>query len=181
MRNYDFLVKEFGEEKIKKRYEYLYSKMEEFVKTLEYKDVQINVSILNQVLLDYFTDIYRTKEFHDIKKVNKRKIVAYQTYWILRRKPLQIMRTTSSKDIFINERFVMSYLTQEFLVPAINVPLADKNVELKLKDFLKHLFYHLKYRYIDQQYLELILYSYDIGRFFEPNTLSFESENMNDI
>jgi hypothetical protein len=55
MKDYKFLIKEFGEAKIGDRYKYLYSKMEVFIKTLEYKNVHINTSILNQVIIDYFT------------------------------------------------------------------------------------------------------------------------------
>ena len=182
MKDCKFLYDKFGEEKIKQRYVYLFSKMEAFIKELEYSNVQINTTILNQVIIDYFTDIYRTKEFHEISRVNKRKIIAYQTYWLLRRKPIVIFSTdpqdineSEYDDAFINERFALSYITQEFLLPSLTPPI-NENVEKEFSDYLRHLLYHLKCRYIDQQYLELILYSFDLGRFFEPNIHDFDME-----
>jgi len=188
MKNYKFLCDKFGEEKIKNRYVFLLSKMEKFINELKFKNVQINTTILNQVILDYFTDVYRTKELHGISKINKRKIIAYQSYWLLRRKPIVVLPTEQQEigeseydDAFINERFVLSYLTQEFLLPSLTPP-ENMEVEELFRNYLKHLSYHLKYRYIDQQYLELILYSFSMGRFFEPNIreLEIEKEEKNE-
>lgn len=41
------------------------------------------------VLIDYYSDIYRLKEFHDIELVRTEKIIAYTVAWIIKRKPLQ--------------------------------------------------------------------------------------------
>lgn len=55
-------------------------------------------------IMDYFTDVYRLKEFHKIKNINMIKIVAYEVYWILKRKPIQIRGTeVNTKVVFANE------------------------------------------------------------------------------
>ena len=46
--------------------------------------------------MDYFADIQRLKDFHGIELANKNKIVAYEAHWILRRKPIQIVKERSN-------------------------------------------------------------------------------------
>lgn len=116
-KSYDYseLVDSFGQEKIEARYVTLYEYLESFIKRNKYdKNVVIANSVLNQAVVDYFTDIYRLKEFHKIEHINYIKIHAYTAYWLLRRKPLQIV-VDNEEDIelaFVNEKFVASYLLQ---------------------------------------------------------------------
>ncbi len=57
--------------------------------------------ILHQVVMDYFADVYRLKEFHKIENTNMAKILAYEAYWILRRKPIQMNCVSdAAKNIF---------------------------------------------------------------------------------
>ena len=51
-------------------------------------------------MLDYFTDISRLKHFHQAKHINSLKVISYETYWLLRRKPIQILVET--KKGFLN-------------------------------------------------------------------------------
>ena len=114
-KSYDYseIIADFGKEKIEKRYETLYEYLDAFIKRHKYVGkVAIAESVLNQAVVDYFADVHRLKNFHHIEAINYLKIHAYTAYWILRRKPLQIIED-SLEDIdraFVNEKFVASYL-----------------------------------------------------------------------
>lgn len=163
---YDFLVNKFGEEKISERYKYLYAKMEDYIKLRNVEDkVTINRGILHNVVIDYFADVHRLKEFHNIKSINIIKIASYTAYWLWRRKPLQIVNDDDTSLSFINEAFVTSFLVHEYTMPIGTVPL-DKNSNEKYKAFIDQLYYHLKYRYIDKQTIELMFCSFEAGKGF---------------
>lgn len=115
--NYDYeeIIKNFGREKLIKRYNTLRQYMEQYIQRAEYSGkVQIADSVLNQAVIDYFADIDRLKNFHKIDKINYTKIHAYTAYWLLRRKPLQIVEDDDENMElpFVNENFVASYLLQ---------------------------------------------------------------------
>lgn len=66
------------------------------------------------VLLDYFMDIFRLRDFHNIEKARTEKILSYMVSWIVRRKSLQYIHyTNDEKDIFVNERFGVYLLLNE--------------------------------------------------------------------
>ena len=82
-KSYDYceLVDSFGQDKIEARYIALYEYLESFVKRCGYENkVIIANSVLNQAIIDYFTDIYRLKEFHNIDHINYIKIHAYTAF-----------------------------------------------------------------------------------------------------
>lgn len=87
--SYDEILEYFGEKTIKDRYKYLYDKMAEYIEARNLKEIlSINGGLLQQMVMDYFTDVYRLKKFHRINNINKTKIVAYELFWLLRRKPI---------------------------------------------------------------------------------------------
>lgn len=165
MLSYDDVVHYFGSDKVADRYKFLYDKMSEYIRVRGLEDqLYIQEMVLQQVVMDYFVDIYRLKEFHKLNKANITKILAYEAYWILRRKPLQaVAEARDGKLVFANEGFVTTFLAHEFLFPGEAEPLTQEEEKLFL-DFLRHLNYHLKYRNIDKQDLEAMLYSYQTGR-----------------
>ena len=64
---YGFIVDYFTEEKIKSRYAWLYNLMQTYLEAEKIQDkVYISEDILNHVIIDYFVDIYRLKEFQNI-------------------------------------------------------------------------------------------------------------------
>ena len=65
-------------------------------------------------MLDYFTDISRLKHFHQAKHINSLKVISYETYWLLRRKPIQILVEDETSDAmaFLNEKFVFSRIAK---------------------------------------------------------------------
>ena len=69
--NYDYeeIIKNFGREKLIKRYNTLRQYMEQYIQRTEYSGkVQIADSVLNQAVIDYFADIDRLKNFHKIDR-----------------------------------------------------------------------------------------------------------------
>lgn len=169
-KSYDYseLVDSFGQEKIEARYIALYEYLEAFIKRSKYEDkVSIANSVLNQAIVDYFTDIYRLKEFHKINHINYIKIHAYTAYWLLRRKPLQIIKD-DEEDIelaFVNERFVASYLLQ-FLRGKHEKVIILENDRQDYIEFVKNVEYFLRYRTITPQMIETMLESYMAGMAF---------------
>jgi hypothetical protein len=158
---YDDIIREFGRGKIEKRYKTLLSALETFITKMEYKDsVLINETLLMYSLLDYFADISRVKSFHQIKHINEIKIIAYETYWLLKRKPLQI-KDSHKEYAFVNEQFALAHIVS-FLAED-----RDSGVELMgsndLDFFVNTLFYFLKYRLYDAQTIELFLLSFKAG------------------
>jgi len=111
---YRDLINEFGREKIEKRLEMLLDILKNFIDKFNYKDkVKINELTLIHTVFDYFADISRLKSFHHIEKVNKVKILAYESYWFLRRKPLQQLEN-NEEILYVNERFILTRII-EFL------------------------------------------------------------------
>lgn len=169
-KSYDYseLVDAFGANKIEERYSTLYEYLETFIKRHEYSDkVVIADSVLNQVVVDYFADIYRLKEFHKIEHINFLKIHAYTAYWILRRKPLQIIED-DDEDVelaFVNEKFVASYLLQ-FLYDGHEDVVILKDDRQDFIEFVKNLEYFLRYRVVTAQMLETMMESFKAGDAF---------------
>lgn len=166
MLSYDTIVDYFGEGTIVDRYKYLNDKMQEYINARELTDsLIVNQDILHQIVMDYFADVYRLKEFHKIENINMTKIVAYEVYWILRRKPIQINSTVgNAKIVFANEGFLTTFIAHEYLTPEEMEPLGKEKEDAFLK-YLQHINYHLKYRGVDKQCLEAMLYSFEIGKY----------------
>ena len=166
---YSMVLEHFGEEKINDRYNFVFSKLEQYIESKKLSDnVRIDKSLLQQVIRDYFTDIYRLKVFHNIVRVNITKIIAYEMYWFLKRKPLQIIN--SDKDLpFVNENFATIFIAHEFLYK--NNEFMTDSGEDKLMAFLDHLSYHFKYRTVDKQNIELMLFAFETGKQVYQNTI----------
>lgn len=163
--SYSEILNYFGEYKVTDRYKYMHDKMEEYIRVrgLEEK-LYIHESILQQVVMDYFVDLFRVKEFHKLDRANIMKILSYESYWILRRKPIQIRDgALDTKLVFANEGFVTTFLAHEFLLPMEGEPMTHEE-EKQFLAFLRHLNYHLKYRNVDKQDLEAMFYAYQTGR-----------------
>lgn len=169
--NYDYeeIIDHFGKEKIIERYNTLQKYLEVFITRSNYQDkVMIANSVLNQAVIDYFADIDRLKNFHGIERINYIKIHAYSGYWILRRKPLQIISDDEEDTelAFVNENFVASYLMQFLRGENRGVVIKSEN-RVDYNEFVNNLKYVLRYRVITPQMIETILESYNAGRIFE--------------
>ncbi len=128
---------------------------------LDDSSVRLNKPTLATSILDYFVDIQRLKDFHNsISRINEDKIIAYECAWILKRKPIQVLRDEIG-SIHINEKFVaeviMNHLVGDFRNDR-TYPEISKCVEIK--EFYKHLLYYLIYRPSDAQALELVIVAF---------------------
>lgn len=173
-KSYDYsdVLADFGRDKIENRYQVLQEYLHTFIKRYKYEGkVDIAASVLNQAVIDYFADVHRLKKFHHIEKINFLKIHAYTAYWILRRKPLQIIKD-DPKDVelaFVNERFVASYLFQ-YLRGECEDTIIIESERLTYFEFVKNLEYFLRYRVVTPQMLETMLEAYQAGVSFQKST-----------
>jgi len=133
--------------KIVKRYVHILKQIHLFI---ELKKISLNVNINTKNLK---TAIFDSSFELEKIKVNISKLYAYTAYWILRRKPIQIVKEFDGNE-YINELFVTSYIASGIL--AINK--SDRSdIDNNYMQFLKMLFYNLKYRNYNQQSLELMI------------------------
>ena len=144
------------------RYLSLLRRLEDFITVKKITQcVIVDRELFKTAVYDYFVDIARVKAFQQIPRVNPEKIYGYTAYWLLKRKPIQVtMQFPGSK--FINEQFVTAFLITSIL--------AEKNItgthctqNVTFNKFQSLLFYHLKYRSITQQTLELMVESFFCG------------------
>lgn len=166
--NYEYLVEYFGENKISFRYEWVFGLMEDFIHANQLEEkVWISGNILDHVIVDYFVDIARLKEFQKIEKTHETKIYAYLTFWILRHKPLQMKKDFQDEQFaFINEEFVC-YLLRSFLfAEPDDVPILNSKVE-DIDNFVDTLLYYLKYRDYSAKSIEMILLAFTAGRGYQ--------------
>jgi len=125
------------------------------------RNIIVDHSLLRTSIFDYFVDVARIKEFHNIEKVNFEKIYGYTAYWILRRKPIRVTTPFQGGE-FVNEQFIASYLISNMLSEKhLDGETCGRN--RKFNDFQSLLYYNLKYRPISQQSLELMIEAFFCG------------------
>lgn len=175
--NYVDLIRKVGVENFDSRFAELQRQVEEFLIASEYislsgerNHAECNDRILYHVLLDYYSDIQRLKDFHEIEHTKTDKNIAYLAYWILRRKPIQIDNLVEKdKDIFINERFVCYMIVYECLQQkqkkSESLKLDRQSAE-KYDKYIDLLLYFLKYREYSAQMIELLVETFKIGIVF---------------
>lgn len=148
--------------KIKERYENTLTQIQDVLEALGLIDkVTVSTKLLGQAILDYFEDINRLKEFEGIEKANVDKIYGYQTFWLLRNKPIQIIdKDIEYKYLHINEKVFSMILISKMLAEA-GVDYDDVNP--RLLSFMKLVYYNFKYRIYTQQSLELIASAFFCG------------------
>lgn len=104
---YDELVEKIGKEKIENRLLQITQEINDFLTCYELNDIAYaNHIALTHAVMDYFSDVQRLKEYHHIKHINEFKIKAYETYWLLQRKPIQLKRQLEDDTyLYVNEKF----------------------------------------------------------------------------
>ena len=142
MENYRELIDEVGVDKFRERFEELQKTAMEFIEMAGFSETAYcNERILMQVILDYFMDVMRLKEFHSIERIRTEKLFAYTISWIVRRKPIQFRDySEEERDIFVQDAY------------------AEKLVE-----YTEMLLYYFKYRQCDPKTLELLIESFKMG------------------
>lgn len=148
------------------RCEALLNDIDKYIEKSKLKNtqVQLNRYSLHLMLMDYFIDIGRLKEFHHIEHVNSIKIVSYISYWFLKRKPIQVL-SNDDELLYINEKFITLYIL-DFLMNESRGNILDRE-ELGLVNFRKQLYYCLCYRHFDAQALEMILIAFFGGQIYQ--------------
>lgn len=154
--------------KFEKRYEALYNQMYSYIEKSGYSNaVKINDIILGFMLVDYFTDIERLKEFHGVNHINSIKLISYTVYWLLRRKPIQIIKSDKTLQ-YVNERFALA-LILEFLSSKDKQHIAIRT-NAGLKAFRELLFYFFKFRQFNAQDIELMITAFFAGQIYQETT-----------
>lgn len=163
--NYDKLMASMGEEAIRSRIRQISQEMIDFLDANGLTEIAyIHEMALTHAVMDYFSDIQRLMDYQDIEHANEIKIKAYETYWLLKRKPLQLKKQIEDdRLLYVNEKFLLTRLTSFMLEGDINMPLAEEK-SIAYKNFLNTLYYYLKFRQCDAQSLELMLLAFKAGR-----------------
>lgn len=119
---------------------------------------------LTHAVMDYFSDIQRLKDYQKIDHVNEIKIKAYETFWLLKRKPLQLMnQLDDDRNLYVNEKILLTRLTGFLLEDNINMPIVEEK-SVAYRNFLDTLYYYLKFRRCDAQSIELMLLAFKAGQ-----------------
>lgn len=164
--DYADILKEFGKNRIQERFSDIYMAYQKFIQKNNLENVvKINDFTLMHAILDYFTDISRLKRFHKISRTNTFKVVSYEISWLLRRKPLQILEDDDEELVYINEKFILSYI-MSYLTELVGEDFYDKLSQENQDAFdgyIDSLFYYIKYRNCNSQALELALLNFGAG------------------
>ena len=153
------------DDKFKSRYEAIYTDMEVFLRAFGYDEqASVNELILEYVLVDYFVDVQRLKTFHRLDHINSYKVVAYTAYWLLKRRPIQLLVANEKTLIDINEKFVLAYIL-DFLSTVEGESLAVNDTD-SIQAYKESLLYYLKFRCDSAASLEMILLAFQAGQVY---------------
>jgi len=145
-----------------KRYAYIFFKMHLFIEQYDLKGkVIVNCRMLAEAIHDYYVDTIRVKDFHGIEYTNTEKVYAYEAYWLLRRKPLQVIEEFTGCE-FTNELYITLALSSAMATEK-NIARDKRGSNPTFKKFQDLLFYNLKYRPVSQQSLELMIEAFFSG------------------
>lgn len=151
--------------KFENRFVATLTNMQQFVEQLGCSSqVDINELLLGYTLVDYFEDVRRLKLFHQVDHINSVKVVAYTSYWILRRKPIQV-KALDKNLLYVNEQYVLAYILDFLSSEQKGLLITRENSGLE--SFVKSLFYFLKYRAYSAQSIELFIMSFFAGQIYQ--------------
>ena len=106
-------------------------------------------------------DVEKLKNQEGIERVNEAKIYSHELYWIMRRRPVQIIKQVKSgNELFINEKICLA-----LILPKMNEEVGggvDFGKE-PFSDLVNLLYYNLKYREYTQHSLELMVESFFVA------------------
>jgi len=117
--------------------------------------------------VDYFTDIIRLKDFHNIKYTNDIKVAAYTIFWVNQRKPLFYKKEPTQEEVTknnflndLNEWLCLDLILSMLYNRKTFITLKTEDLK-KYRAFVKALHYDLAYRSITPHFLELALLGLD--------------------
>lgn len=162
--DYRYLLKYYKLDDIVNRLQYWLNRIEKVVDdcALDSK-VVVNRTALFYFICDYFADIVRLKDFHPVEHTNLKKILAYGSYWFLRKHPVNfIVEKVKKEQLYINEKIVIEAIFGS-LIEDGKIP--EKDIDLNL---LKNFIYSLKYRVYTAQTIELFIDGIMRGKELKP-------------
>jgi len=165
-KHYKFLLKYFPANIISMRFKALWTDTVKVVESYGLENnLHIDESSFQNVIIDYFTDTARLKDFQDIKRTNVDKIYGYELFWFLRRHPIQLIKDMPN-HFDINEKVALGVFIPRILAEA-GLPYKPKDqskeFQERLNIFINLLFYNIKYRSYTQQSLELVIEAFLCG------------------
>jgi len=181
---HDDIIEAYGKDGIEQQWNALLQDMNNFLDKNDYSSaVSVDKHLLASAILDFCSDIGRLKSFHKIEEVNSQKTIAYTTYWLLRRKPLQIYNAQSKVDdpgklkelTTVNERFVLKYILDYLSKPEKKAHILERS-DKGLENFSNMMLYFLVYRLRDAQSLEMMLMAFLAGRVYEQTEKDISEE-----
>ena len=176
--DYSDLLEEFSLDDIADRIDSIEERLIAFIEKRELTNkVCISEKNLWLAVLSYFSDIKRLKAFHGIDKTSVTKIHSYMAFWLLRKKPLQIIEDFDECER-INERFAAFYLV-DFLLRENREAVLSGNAKNQFLEFTQTLYYYFSYRVFSAQSIELVLTAFlaglAVGENMPPNTKYFDN------
>lgn len=108
----------------------------------------INKSILVHCIESYFIDVYRLKDYHNIKFADEHKRFAYTLKWFSKLKPIQIGESKDPNSMLLNEIFAYHLAVSHLNINAADIPSKIKN----------EILYILKYRTQDDNSWSLLAF-----------------------
>lgn len=162
--SYDELIAAVDADVIESRIRQISQEMVDFLEIRGLSEVAyIHEMALAHAVMDYFSDIQRLKDYQKINHINEIKIKAYETFWLLQRKPIQLKeQLEDDRMLYVNEKFLLTRLTSFMLGKDFNMPLVDEK-GTAFKNYLDTLYYYLKFRRCDAQAIELMLLAFQAG------------------
>lgn len=160
------IYEEFGEDRVIGTFNSLFKEMMDFIDSNKINGlVYPDQAILSHTVLDYYCDISRLKHFHKIDIPNSLKKMAYESYWLLRRKPLQqnYHEISDDKWAFVNEKFVFSRIAKYLIDDSGVDEFSEDESAKKFKNYLDTFYYYLKYRQCDPQMFEIMIMGFQAG------------------
>jgi len=163
---YKYLVDHFSSETIYSKYDTLEIALDMFIAESNI-NVRINKPMLQKAMMDYFADIYRLEKFLETKneKISTYKTDSYTSYW-LHRRPAIVPISPTLDDYCINDRFICAFIISSCLsrieleIPSINIETIDEDI---LKVLTNQVRYHLLYRNVNPNSIELMMIAFDVA------------------
>lgn len=166
-KDYLYILNKFGREVVSDRCNWVNLSIEEYLKQENLEDKAfISEPILYHVIIDYYVDIDRLKDFQGIEITNSIKVFSYLVFWILRHKPIQIKREADERLAFINEEFCTEFLRSFLFDNPANIPIRSEKAEA-VNEFLDTMEYYFKYRDYSAKSIEMMLIAFEAGRGYQ--------------
>lgn len=160
---FEYLVKQYP---VESRFKSILTQIQDILESLGIMDyVQINTDILGQAIVDYFEDVDRLKRYEDIERINVDKIYGYEVYWLIKRKPIQLVKADIPIEyLYINEKVCTIILVAKMLV---EMKKGSDEPNPRISSFLSLIYYNFKYRLFTQKSLELMVEAFFCGCSFK--------------